>query len=81
MEVKIAQLVPNGKLRRFIKLSLWSFFVYWIIRAPLQMFFTDVLGIWYVLSNFIAGCILMVGGFLVSEFWIWGDKGGEENGS
>ncbi len=80
--MEISQLMLNGKLKRFMKLASWSFVVYWVVRTPLQIFFTDVLGIWYVLSNFMAGCILMVGGFLVSEFWIWGDKeGGKEDGS
>ncbi len=81
MEIKIPQYIINGKLKRFIKLASWTFLVYWTVRTPMQIFFTDVLGIWYVTSNFIAGCILMVVGFLVSEFWIWGDKGGKENGS
>ena len=62
------------RLKRFVKSTLWSFGAYWLIRAPLQVIFTEVLGIWYVLSNFMAGCVLLVIGFIVGEFWIWKDK-------
>jgi len=60
-----------GWFQRFIKFSTSTFIVYWLIRAPMIVFFTDVLGIWYVMSTFIVGLILSLIGFAISEGWIW----------
>ena len=77
IEQKNESKVINNKMKRLIKLAGWSFLMYWAVRTPLQMFFTEFLGLWYVLSNFLAGALMMFGGFLVSEYWIW--KGGGDN--
>ena len=59
---------------RFTKFGVSTFIVYWGVRAPMMVGFTDVLGVHYVLSAFIVGIILSLIGFVISEGWIWGKK-------
>jgi len=62
-------------LRRLAKFASTTFFVYWMAKAPLIWFFSEILGLWYILSAFIVGIIVTVIGFIFNEFWIW-RKGG-----
>jgi len=48
-----------------------------LIRGPLLWFLTSPLGIHYLVSNLITLFVVMVGRYLVSEFWIWGGRRSE----
>jgi len=64
----------NGKFNRFFKYGLWIMLEFWFVKGPMTWMFTDLLGIWYVLSAFIAGTICTIIGFFLSDLWIWADR-------
>jgi len=68
--------IGSPKFQRFTKFALTTFLVYWLAKAPLIVFFTDYLHVWYALSAFIVGIIITVVGFVLNESWIWKLKGG-----
>lgn len=57
--------------QRFIKFGLSTFVMFWLLKGPIIWLFTDVWGIWYVLSAFIGGLIVTVAGFVLNELWVW----------
>jgi len=63
--------ISVGWFRRFVKFSVTTFVIYWSIRAPMIIFFTEYLRLWYPISVFIVGIIMSLIGFAVSEGWIW----------
>lgn len=50
-----------------------------LIRAPLLWLLTTSLGMHYLLSNLITLLVVMVGRYLLSEFWIWHDRSGSDD--
>lgn len=60
--------------RRFVKFGSSTFVVFWVVKGPMIWVLTDALGIWYVLSAFVAGVIVTVMGFILSELWVWKKK-------
>lgn len=69
--------VKKAWFQRFTKYGLWLTIEYWLVKGPITIFFTDILGLWYVISAFIAGVICALIGFVLSEFWIWREKHGK----
>ena len=69
---RIAELyLKYPRLQKFTKYGSWITLEYWIIKGPMTMLFTEMLGLWYVTSAFIAGLICTVIGFFLGEFWVW----------
>ena len=72
-------------VQRFLKYGGWIAFQFWIIRAPFTWWMVgiipDKVNLFihtvpdYILADFIAGLILAVAGFFVSEYKIWGHGG------
>jgi hypothetical protein len=72
-------------VQRFLKYGGWIAFQFWIIRAPLTWWMVSVIPDKvnllihtvpdYIVADFIAGLILAVAGFFVSEYQIWGHGG------
>lgn len=60
--------------RRFVKFGLSTFVVFWVVKGPMIWVLTDVLGVWYLLSAFVAGVIVTIVGFVLSELWVWKKK-------
>jgi len=81
----------SGPLQRFIKYGGWIFIQFWVIRAPMTIFFTNsftetikinlfihILEIpGYLLASFTSGTLLAIVGFILSEKWIWRIKKAE----
>jgi len=71
----------SGSLQRFLKYGGWIALQFWIIRAPMTVFFTnsfpDIIEIpffkfpGYLLASFTSGTLLAIVGFFLSEWWIW----------
>ena len=57
--------------QRFAKYGVLTTITFWLAKAPMMWFFTDLLGVWYVLSGFIVGIIVTLLGFVYSEWGIW----------
>lgn len=67
--------------KRFLKYGGWIGLQFWLIRAPMTIFFANAFpeiidfqlirfpG--YLLASFTSGSILAVAGFFLSEWWIW----------
>lgn len=64
----------HPKLVRLGKFILATFVIYVAVKAPMLVFFTDVLKMHYVISGFIVGSIMSLLNFLPSEFWVWRKK-------
>jgi len=71
----------SGILQRFLKYGGWIAIQFWIIRAPMTVFFTgcfpetiELLFLkipGYLLASFTSGTLLAIVGFFLSEWWIW----------
>ncbi len=78
----------TGILQRFLKYGGWIFIQFWIIRAPMTVFLTNifpetisflVIGFpGYLLASFTSGTVLAIVGFFLSEKWIWRKMENEE---
>jgi len=74
----------SGILQRFLKYGGWIAIQFWIIRAPMTVFFTgsfpetiELLFLkipGYLLASFTSGTLLAIVGFFLSEWWIWRPK-------
>ena len=78
----------SGLFQRFMKYGGWIFIQFWIIRAPMTVFFTGMfpeivrLNLFihvlefpgYLLASFTSGTLLAIVGFFLSEKWIWRPK-------
>ena len=74
----------SGIFQRFMKYGGWIAIQFWIIRAPMTVFFTNAFpetiellllkfpG--YLLASFTSGTLLAIVGFFLSEKWIWRPK-------
>ncbi len=73
-----------GVVQRFLKYGGWIALQFWLIRAPMTMFLTNIFpevialafikfpG--YLLASFTSGTLLAIAGFFLSERWIWRPK-------
>lgn len=68
---KLAYHYLNSWFGRFVKYGTWILLEFWLVKGPMTWLFTDIVGLWYVLSAFIAGTVCTVIGFGLSELWIW----------
>lgn len=71
----------TGVFQRFMKYGGWIALQFWLIRAPMTIFLTNIFpeiikfpfiqfpG--YLLASFISGTLLAIVGFILSEKWIW----------
>lgn len=76
------------EVQRFFKYSGWIAFQFWVIRAPFTWWMVGVIpdkvNLFihtvpdYIFADFVAGLLLAVAGFFVSEYKIWG-HGGVQN--
>lgn len=57
--------------QRFTKFGISTLLMFWLVKGPIIWLFTDVWGIWYVLSAFMGGLIVTIGGFILNELWVW----------
>ena len=78
----------SGLFQRFMKYGGWIFIQFWIVRAPMTVFFTGIfpeivrLNLFihilefpgYLLASFLSGTLLAIVGFFLSEKWIWRTK-------
>jgi len=78
----------SGPLQRFLKYGGWIALQFWIIRAPMTVWFTgrfpEIISLdliinvlefpGYLLASFTSGTILAIVGFVLSERWIWRPK-------
>jgi hypothetical protein len=49
-------------------------FFYFGVKAPIMYLFTSIMGINYIVGGFLAGVIVTVGSFLLTEFGIYKPK-------
>ena len=77
-----------GVMQRFMKYGGWISLQFWVVRAPMTVFLTNVFpetirvnlfihlfefpG--YLLASFTSGTLLAIVGFFISEGWIWRKK-------
>lgn len=71
----------SGVTKRFLKYGGWIGLQFWLIRAPMTVFFTnafpEIVNLQilkfpgYLLASFTSGTILAIVGFFISEWWIW----------
>ena len=71
----------SGPFQRFMKYGGWIAIQFWVIRAPMTVFFTNsfpetielllVSFPGYLLASFTSGSLLAIVGFFISEWWIW----------
>jgi len=62
------------RLQRLARFIVSAAMIYFVFKAPVMWFLTDVFGLHYVLSGFVAGSVITLLNFVPSEFWIWKKK-------
>jgi len=68
---KIPVLKNHATLQRLTKFVLSAFLIYMVCKAPVMLVLTEICGVHYVLSGFIAGSVLTLLNFVPSEYWVW----------
>lgn len=71
---KIPMLKNHATFQRLLKFMLSAFMIYMVFKAPVMLVLTEICGVHYVLSGFIAGSVLTLLNFVPSEYWVWKKK-------
>lgn len=62
------------RLYRLCKYIFSAFVIYFVFKTPVIMLLTEIVGLHYVISGFVAGSILTLMEFIPNEFWVWKRK-------
>lgn len=68
---RIPWLRNRPRIQRLGKFVLSAFLIYTICKAPIMLVLTELAGVHYIFSGFIAGAVLTLLNFLPSEWWVW----------
>lgn len=74
---KIPWLNGKPRIQRLGKFVLSAFLIYMVCKAPIMLVLTEMAGVHYVFSGFIAGAVMTLLNFLPSEWWVWKNRSEE----